>query len=54
MKDRKSTADDLIAQAAARGYRIGAHKEHDEIRHREKHEKKTRRDQDTTLGRYVV
>jgi hypothetical protein len=53
MKYRKSTADDLIAQATARGYRRGAHKEHDKIHHREKHAK-TRSDQDATLQRYVM
>lgn len=54
MTNRKPTADELIARAAANGYRRGAHREHDEIRHREKHVKKTKRDQDATLGRYVM
>jgi hypothetical protein len=54
MGSRQTTAADLIAQAAANGYKRGAHKEHDEIRHREKHVKKTKRDQDATLKRYVM
>jgi hypothetical protein len=54
MKRRISIADELIAQAAVNGYKRGAYKEHDEIGHREKHVKKTRRDQDATLGRYVM
>jgi uncharacterized membrane-anchored protein len=54
MKDRKSTADNLIAQAAANGYRRGAYKEYDEIRHREKHVNKTKSDQDTMLRRYMI
>jgi hypothetical protein len=31
---RKTTAADLIAQEAANGYKRGAYKEHDEVRHR--------------------
>jgi hypothetical protein len=54
MKSRKSTTDELIAQAAANGYKRGAHKEDDEIRHREKHVKKMMRDQDATLRRCVM
>jgi hypothetical protein len=44
MKGRQTTAADLIAQAAANGYKLGAHKEQDEIRRLEKHVKKTRID----------
>jgi hypothetical protein len=54
MKGRKSTADDLIAETAANGYRRGAHKEHDKIHHRERHVKKIRSDQDATLRRYIM
>jgi hypothetical protein len=54
MKGRQTTAADLIAQAAANGYKRGAHKEQDKTRHQGKHVKKTRKDQDTTLNRYVM
>jgi hypothetical protein len=54
MKGRQMTATDLIAQAAANGYKRGAHKEQDETRHQEKHVEKTRKDQDATLKRYVA
>lgn len=54
MKGRQMTTTDLIAQAAANGYKRGAHKEQDETRHRGKHVKKTRKDQDITLKRYVM
>ncbi|MCJ1426427.1 hypothetical protein MMC29_004330 [Sticta canariensis] len=54
MKGRQITAAGLIAQAAANGYKRGAHKEQDKTVHREKHVKKTRKDQDATLNRYVI
>jgi hypothetical protein len=54
MKGRQVTAAGLIAQAAANGYKRGAHKEQDKTLHREKHVKKTRRHQDATLKRYVM
>jgi hypothetical protein len=54
MKGGQITAADLTAQAAANGCKRGAHKEQDETCHREKHVKKTRRDQDATLKRYVM
>lgn len=52
--NQKSTPDDLIAQAAANGYRRGEHKNYDEIRHCEKHVKKTENDQVAILKRYVI
>jgi hypothetical protein len=54
MKGRQTTAADLIAQAAANSHKWEAHKEQDEIRHPEKHVKKTGTDQDATLKRYVM
>jgi hypothetical protein len=54
MKGRQVTAAGLIAQAAANGYKRGAHKEQDKIFHREKHVKKIRKDQYATLNRYVM
>lgn len=54
MKGQRNIATDLIAQAAANGYKRGEHKEQDETRHREKHVQKTRRDQDVTLKRYIM
>jgi hypothetical protein len=44
MKGRKSTADELITQAAVNGYRRGVHKEYNKIHHCEKHVKKMRSD----------
>ena len=44
MVNRHVTATELVAQAETNGYRRGAHKEQDTIRHRKKHVKKTRRD----------
>jgi hypothetical protein len=54
MRDRQATVANLLAQAAANGYKKGAHKERDQIRHREKHVEKTRGDQNATLKRYVL
>jgi hypothetical protein len=53
-RNGKPPRADLVAQAEAKGYQRGAHKERDQIRHREKHVTKTKRDQDTTLKRYVL
>jgi hypothetical protein len=54
MEGRQIVPADLIAQAAANGYERGAHKAQDDTRHQEKHVKKTRRDQDTPLKRYII
>lgn len=51
---RQATAEELLAQAEARGYKRGAHAECDQVRNREKHVKKTIKDQDRTLQRYVL
>jgi hypothetical protein len=44
----------LLARAEANGYRRGVHRATDEVRDREKHVMKTKKDQDRTLGRYVL
>ena len=51
---RRATVEELLAEAEANGYKRGAHAERDQIRHREKHVKKTKQDQDATLHRYVL
>ena len=51
---RRTTAAELLAQAEAKGYKRGAHAELDQVRNREKHVKKTKKDQDATLHRYVL
>jgi hypothetical protein len=51
---RRATAEELHAQAEAKGYQRGSCRERDQIRHREKHVKKTIRDQEVTLRRYVL
>lgn len=54
MGKRHATADDLLAQAEANGYRRGEHREEDEVRDRHKHVKKTKKDQDAALNRYIL
>jgi hypothetical protein len=54
MGQRDVTADELLARAEANGYKRGAHKVADEVRGQEKHVKKTKKDQDRTLRRYVL
>jgi hypothetical protein len=51
---RRATAEELLAQAEAKGYKKGAHAEHDQVRHRGKHVKKAKKDQDATLRQYVL
>ena len=51
---RPVTAEELLAQAKAKGYKRGAHAECDQVRNREKHVKTTIQDQDRTLRRYVM
>ena len=51
---RRATAEELLAQAEANGYKRGVHRQRDQVRHREKHVKKTISDQDATLRRYVL
>jgi len=53
MMGRRATAEELLAQAEAKGYKRGSCRERDRVKHRGKHVKKTIRDQDATLHRYV-
>jgi hypothetical protein len=53
MKGRQTTTADLVAKAAANGYKRGAHTEQDKMRRPEKHVDKTKINQDATLNRYV-
>lgn len=54
MVKRQVTVAELVTRAEANGYKRGAHKEQDTIRHRGKHVWKTKKDQDATLKRYVL
>jgi hypothetical protein len=55
MGQQELTADELLlARAEANGYQKGAHREADEVRGREKHVSKTKKDQDGTLRRYIL
>jgi hypothetical protein len=49
------TADELLlARTEVNGYRRGVHREIDEVRGRENHVSKTKRNQDGTLRRYIL
>lgn len=54
MGRRRATADELLAQAEANGYKRGKHTEKDEVRDCHKHVEKTKKDQDAALHRYVL
>ena len=54
MARKKATPDELEARAEVNGYQRGAHWEEDSRRDGNKHEDKTKKDQDTTLGHYVM
>ncbi len=54
MGRREATVTELVAQAESNGYKRGAHQEKDMVRMREKHVKKTKKDQDATLKRYIL
>jgi hypothetical protein len=54
MARKKTTLDELEARAEANGYQRGAHREEDSRRDGNKHEDKTKKDQDATLGHYVM
>ena len=54
MKGRQFTAADVIAQVLANGYKRKAYKERDGIRHRGTYIKMVRKDQGTTLKRYIM
>jgi hypothetical protein len=53
MGRREVTVTELVAQAESNGYKWGALKKRDKVRGREMHVKKTKKDQDATLKRYV-
>ncbi len=53
MAKRKATAEELEAQAESNGYKRGAHREKDSTRDNGKHNKKTKRSQNSVLDRYV-
>ena len=54
MVRKKATLDELEARAEANGYQRGAHREEDSRRDGNKHEDKTKKNQDATLGHYVM
>jgi hypothetical protein len=55
MDPQPLTADEvLLARAEANGYQRGVHRESDEVLGREKHVKKTKKNQDGTLRRYIL
>jgi hypothetical protein len=54
MGRKRATADELLARAEANGYKEGGHREEDAVCDHDKHGKKTKRDQDTALERYVL
>ncbi|KIW99701.1 uncharacterized protein Z518_11114 [Rhinocladiella mackenziei CBS 650.93] len=49
---RPPTVDELVARAAARGYKRGAHIEKDKVRKQGKHNSTTKTNQNATLHRY--
>ena len=51
---RQATADEPFARAETKGYKREAHAESDQDSNREKHVKKTKKDQERTLRRYVL
>jgi hypothetical protein len=54
MGRREATVSELVAQAEFNGYKRRAHKEKDIMRRREKYVKKTKKDQDATLKRFIL
>jgi hypothetical protein len=54
MDRREVTVIELVAQAGFNGYKRGAYREKNIMHEREKHVKKTKKNQDGTLKRYVL
>jgi hypothetical protein len=54
MAKRKATAEEPKARAESNGYKRGAHREKDSTRDNRKHNKKTKRNQNSVLDRYVL
>jgi hypothetical protein len=54
MARKMATPDELESRAEANGYQKGAHREEDTRRDSNKQEDKAKKNQDVTLGYYVV
>ena len=54
MARKVASPDELEARAEANGYQRGAHREEDSRRDGNKHEDKTKKNQDATLGHYIM
>jgi hypothetical protein len=54
MAKRKTTVEELEARAESNGYRRGAYREKDSTRDNGKHNKKTKRNQNSVLDHYVL
>jgi hypothetical protein len=52
--ETKATAEELEARPESNGYERGAHREKDSTRDNGKHNKKTKRNQNSVLDRYVL
>jgi hypothetical protein len=53
MAKRKATIEELEAQAESNDYKRGANREKDSTRNNGKHNKKTKRSQNSVLDRYM-
>lgn len=54
MAKRKVTAEELLARAESNGYKRGAYREKDSTRDENRHQDKTKKDQNAALDRYVL
>ena len=54
MVTRTVVADDLLAQAKAKGYERGEHEEQGEVQDRHRHFEKTKKDQKAALNRSIL
>jgi hypothetical protein len=54
MAKRKTTAEELDVRAESNGYKRGVYREKDSTRDNEKHNKKTKRNQNSVLDCYVL
>jgi hypothetical protein len=54
MAKRKGTAKELHARAESNGYKKGSHQEKGSARDNGKHNKKTKKNQNGVLDRYVL
>jgi len=53
MAKQKATTEELGARAETNGYKRGSHREKDSTRDNGKHNKETKRSQNSALDRYV-